>query len=418
MTEEACMTNSRRLKVILTEGSSLSARQTIYALAPLRPVIDVCDPKPLFSLARSSWQVRSCYRCPSFARDSAGYLRFLEQRLRNFRYDVLLGVHDQIYLLSRYRDRLAGLVGLAVPEFAALRQLQSKASFVRLLSKLGLPQPATQMVRSRGELDGIATPCFLKMAHGTAGRGVWHVRDAVEATRVADELERQGVLDGRRELLVQQPAAGTLCVVQSVFQHGRLVAGHSYRARAIGLGGSARCRIGVSHPQVLDHLRKLGGHLDWHGALMLDYFFDDQTQQPAYIDANPRIGETMNATRSGVNLCELLVRISLGETVATPRASRVGVQTHSVLTSLLSAAEQGASRWRLLAELRDALLQRGLYAKSEDELTRPGEDPPSILPALVVTLQLLADPTVASRIVRRTVENYALSDAAVQAIGE
>src|SRR5207245_1999108 len=93
-----------------------------------------------------SRHVRWCHRCPPFAADPAGYLRTLLDVLRSGRHDVLLPVHDQVFLVARFRDLLADRVGLAVPEFEALAQVQSKASFSRLLDALGLPQPPTQIV--------------------------------------------------------------------------------------------------------------------------------------------------------------------------------------------------------------------------------------------------------------------------------
>jgi hypothetical protein len=332
----------QRLKILLTEGSSVSARQTIYALAPLRPILDVYDPNPHFCLARASWYVRGCHRCPPFAADPSGYFRCLLDRLRAGRYDVLLPVHDQVYLLARFREALGGRVGLAVPEFEALAQVQSKVAFARLLDALGLPQPPSRVVASCDALRSLDPPCYFKLPYGTAGRGVWHVRDAAEAERRASMFEREGLLGEGREILVQQPAPGTLCVAQSVFQQGRLVAAHTYRARGLGVGGSAWARVGVTHPVVLEHLRRLGGHLRWHGALMLDYFHDDATGRPSYIEANPRIGETMNATLSGVNLCALLVEVSLGRHVASLPPGRDGVRTQGCFpVDLGEGAESG-----------------------------------------------------------------------------
>src|SRR5262249_33402181 len=152
--------NGRRLRILLTEGSSLSARQTLYALAAARPIIDVCDPRPFLCLARYSRFVRRIHRCPSFATDPQGYLRFLMYRLRAERYDVLLPVHDQVFLVSRFREKLRARVGLAVPEFATLERLQSKAGFLRVLEELKLPHPPTDLVRSREELERSSTvPC-------------------------------------------------------------------------------------------------------------------------------------------------------------------------------------------------------------------------------------------------------------------
>jgi hypothetical protein len=97
---------------------------------------------------------------------------------------------------------------------------------------------------------------------GTAGCGVWLVHNAGELEPLARTLEAAGSFrDGG--VLVQQPAPGILCVVQTVFQRGRLVAGHTYQARALGVGGSARARVSIHHPEVLDHIRTLGASLRW-----------------------------------------------------------------------------------------------------------------------------------------------------------
>jgi biotin carboxylase len=254
--------------------------------------------------------------------DLLGYLGAITNRIREERYDVLLPVHDQVFLLSRFRDGLTRRVGLAVPDFESLEHVQSKVAFIRLLDDLGLPHPRTLIAHDPKELLGVVDyPCYVKLAYSTAGLGVWHVRGPSEMRQVANRLRSTGQFDKGSEILVQEPARGTFCVAQSVFQRGQLLAAHSYRARAIGVGGAARARIGVSHPVVTEHLRRIGQHLNWHGAMHIEYFHDDRTG-PSYIEANPRIGETLNATLSGVNLCELLVRVSLGESIEPQAPSR------------------------------------------------------------------------------------------------
>jgi predicted ATP-grasp superfamily ATP-dependent carboligase len=407
----------RRVRVLLTEGSSLSARQSLYALGYARAIIDVCDPKPRFCLGRFSRYVRNCYRCPSFTADPAAYLQFLKDRVKTGDYDVLFPVHDQVYLLSRHRELLSSHLGLPVPGFGALERLQSKAEFVRLLAELHLPHPATVMIRTRRELENVCSfPCYIKLAYSTAGCGVWSVRSAEECMRIADHLETTGHLSGASEILVQRPARGTLSVVQCVFQQGCLVAGHCYQARALGVGGSARARVGVTHPLVMQQLASLGAYLNWHGALTIDYLWDPATKQPSYIDSNPRIGETFNASLSGVNLCAALVQTGLGKSVAPVKPGREGVRTHSVVMNLLALAQAGARRGALLAELSRAWTHGGLYAGSQDEITRPRDDLPSLLPALWITGRLLANPRQADRLINATVENYALTETAVRLI--
>ena len=244
--------------MLLTEGSSLSARQAVYALGRCGFQIDICDPKPFLCQAHISRYVGLCYRCPSFTSNPLGYVRFLSRRLRRGAYDVLLPVHDQAYLLARFREPLRRLAGLAVPEFTAMERLQSKAEFLRLLVELNLPHPKTVLVRDRPALERACSyPCYIKLPYSTAGCGVWYVAGPEDLRPVADLLEKKGLLDGSHQVLVQQPAPGVLGVVQCVFQHGRLVGGHCYITRATGVGGSAAARQSVHHPLVLEHLTRL-----------------------------------------------------------------------------------------------------------------------------------------------------------------
>src|SRR4051794_12881577 len=97
--------SGRRLKILFTEGSSVSARQAVYDLGG-QHTIDVLDPSGLCQ-CRFSRLVRRWYRCPPYAADPCAYLSFLRERLAAEEYDVLLPLHDEIYLLSRVRDSLA-----------------------------------------------------------------------------------------------------------------------------------------------------------------------------------------------------------------------------------------------------------------------------------------------------------------------
>ncbi len=402
----------------MTEGTSLSARQTLYALGG-RHTIDVLDPSPLCQ-CRFSRFVRHWHKAPNFAQEPRAFLEFLAERMKSERYDVLLPTHEQVYLLSRFRDELSPHIGLALPEFAALRRLQDKAEFTRLLAELRLPFPETAFVRTRQELlQGRQFPCYVKLAHSTAGCGVFHVRDATELAAVADRMAAAGLLDGDLESLVQQPAKGVQSTVQAVFQHGRLAGAHCFEARDVGVGGMSTARVSAAHPVVIAQVKELGAHLRWHGAMFLDYFFDAVTGRPEYIEANPRIGETVNALLCGVDLCDMLVRISRGEVLdASPPVltAKLGVRTQSFLMILLSRAVEGANRCRLLAEIWRKWRGQGLYSDSEDELTRPREDPWSLGPAWWIAAQLLVNPRLSHRIVAKSIANYSLPASATQQI--
>jgi hypothetical protein len=196
----------------------------------------------------------------------------------------------------------------------------------------------------------------------------------------------------------------------------RLLAAHCYTLRARGVGGSAHARQSISHVEVVEDIADLGTALSWHGALHVEYFADPAANRRQYLEANPRIGETMNATLSGVNLCEVLVQVSRGQALEPLPPSRPGVRTHSLMMSLLGAAERGADRRALVAEILRAWRREGVYCDSHEELTRWDEDPLSLIPLLAVAGRLLARPQAADAVIRRAVDHYSLDEEAIRRI--
>lgn len=410
--------NRRSIRVLLSEGSSLSARQTITALGRRGYALDVCDPNPR-CLARFSRFVRRVHRCPAAGADPAAYLSSVLDLLTRHRYDVLLPVHEQAFLFAGMRDRLPPGVGVALAAFDAFGQVQGKVAFTHLLERLGLPHPPSRVVHTGAELAALDRyPCYLKADHGTAGQGVWRLRDAGDRERAVTDIERHGLLDARTAFVVQDEVVGELCQAQAVFVRGRPVGLHCTQTRGMSAGGGHSARTSVDHPIVREHVVKVGEALSWHGPLALDYVVDATSGQPAYIEANPRLVEPMNAALSGVDLADLTVRVALGEIDGTddPPHGRPGVRSHSLMANLLGVAAQDGSRRALLRSLAQAAGRRGIYRGSREDLTPVRADPASILPLGLVVGWLLLRPTAAREIAAGAVGAYSLSAEAVRAI--
>ncbi len=410
-------TSRASIRILLSEGSSLSARQTITALSRCGYTLDVCDPNPL-CISRFSRFVSRYYHCPPLGTDPIGYLTFMLHLLAQEHYDVLLPVHEQAFLFAKVQDRLPTGASVALADFNAFLQVQGKVAFARLMERLSLPQPMTHILRSRAELEVMNHfPCYLKTDYSTAGQGVWRVADRVERDRMALTLEHLGLLDGSRELIVQEEAPGVLCQAQAVFAHGQLIAVHCTQTRGVSVGGGHAARTGVDHPQVREHLVALGQALQWHGPLALDYLFDEATGRPTYIEANPRLVEPMNATLSGVNLADLTVRVALGQGgIFLRRLATDHISLRNSWAILLGVADHGGSRREVLHTIVEDMRGRGIFAKSKEDLTPIRVDPPSFIPLGVVTGQLLLHPRAAHHISTGTVSTYSLTAAAVETI--
>jgi predicted ATP-grasp superfamily ATP-dependent carboligase len=386
---------NKRLRVLLSEGSSTSGREALTILGLSGHIVEVCDPSR-YCIARFSRFVRKFHHCPGLREHPDGYLAFVEKLLTEKLlaarpFDVLLPSHEQGFLFARVAERLQARVGLALPSFDNYRTAHSKAGFSRLLGDMDLPQPATSIVTSERQLRGaLRLPAVIKTSVGTASRGVWFVRNADDLESALTELAACDAFAG--EVLVQELIAGATEKAQSVFCRGRLIGFHAYRQIAVGIGGGEAVKESVTRPKVRDIISAIGERLAWHGAMSIDYLIRERGATPLLVDCNPRLVEPMNAYLSGVDLVGLLLRISMGETPAAVSAGREGVRTHLAMQALLGCAARGGTRRDLVREGFRLWRRRQPYGSSCEELTPVRTDAISAVPVGLTMLMLLASP--------------------------
>jgi predicted ATP-grasp superfamily ATP-dependent carboligase len=410
----ASRTHFRPLRILLSEGTSTSAREAVTVLGIAGHHIEICDPAP-FGLARFSRFVAKYHRCPPMRNDPAGFLRFVEELLEKQRFDVLLPIHEQGYLFAKVQGRLVDRTGLALPAFESYRTVHGKAGFSRVLETLSMPQPPTRIVTSAAELRAaVRYPCVVKTAIGTASRGVWVVREVIDMNRAVQEIETVDGFAG--EVLVQALVAGATEKAQAIFHRGELLGFHAYRQIAEGAGGGDAIKQSVRRDRVRADLASIGRHLDWHGALSIDFIMPEDGSGPFYIDANPRLVEPMTAYLAGVDLVDLLLQVSLGERPPVAPDGRDGIVTHQAMQALLGVALRGGTRRDVLRTCRDLLRHRGAYTGSVEELTPVRLDGLSAVPLAITALLLLASPKSARRLAQRGWGDHLLDASCIRII--
>jgi predicted ATP-grasp superfamily ATP-dependent carboligase len=408
---------TKRVRVLVSEGSSLSARESITALGLAGCHVEVCDPDPL-CLARFSRFVRRVHRCPHFGSDPTGYDAFVRELLTRQRYDVLYPAHEQVYLFARRHRAFARLVGLPVPPFAAIEAVQGKVATSATLERLGIPTPPTAVVRSEGEVRAaiadLGLPCFVKADIGTASRSIWKV-DTLDD--LEEPLAALGAGDALRGgAVVQGFAPGTLERVYAVAEHGRLIATHAVRQLAVAVGGGDVQKVSVERPAVRGHVARLVEALGWNGALSIDSLRGDADGSERFVDVNPRLAEPGNALAAGLDLPMLLVRLALGEHPDPLPTGRAGVRTHMGLQALLKAAGAPAPRRAILRTLAELARRSGAFGGSDESLTPLAVDPPSAIPLAFVIVRVLAAPRAWRAIAAHQIGSYALTDSAARQI--
>lgn len=395
------------MRVLLTEGSGLTSRQVAGRLRAAGHVVGVLSSDPMcltrFTHATSAW-----HRVPAFGPDPFGWLDAAVSVYREHGYDLLLPTQEQVTVLSVSDERLRrDGVATIVPSFEALTAVQDKVSATATLERLRLPQPSSTILTDRDAVtafDGF--PAFLKLPIGTASGGVGLVRTPaeVEALVAGWDLDEAFALGG---LVAQVRADGPLAMLQSVFDHGRLVGFHANLRVREGASGGASHKRSVSSPAARDAIEQLGHDLAWHGALSADAILTDDG--PVLIDINPRLVEPNNAWLAGVDLVGMMVALAQGEHPPTVAAGREDIATHQLLLALLGAAQHGRGRRGILAEVVDAIARRGSYHASREELTPLKGDLLTAIPLTLAAVVTLARPAAWTWFSSGSVSHYALS---------
>jgi biotin carboxylase len=361
------------------------------------------------------------HRVPSYGADPLGWLDAALAVYREGGFDLLFPTQEQVAVLSHSAGRLADAgIRTAVPPFEALRAVQDKVSASATLGALGIPQPRTAFLGSADDLRAWPSlPVFVKTPIGTATSGVRRVDSAAALRSCAAELEAAGVFGGGvfgggasavSGVIAQEPAAGPLAMVQSVFARGEMVAAHANLRIREGVRGGASHKRSLDEPaMVVHHLESLGRSLRWHGGLSADAVLTDAG--PVFIDINPRLVEPGNAWHSGVDLAGALLDIAAGGAPEAQPPGRPGVVTHQLLLAVLGAGSQGRGRRGVAAEIRAALAHAGLYRGSAEELTPVRGDPRAVLPVLAAAAVMLVRPALWRRIASGSVADYALTPA-------
>jgi hypothetical protein len=402
------------MKILLSDGSGLTARQVAGRLSESGHQVEVLSPEWL-CLCRLTRHVRRVHRVPSYGADPLGWLDAALAAYLRGGFDMLFPTQEQVAVLSHAAGRLADAgIRTAVPSFEAVRAVQDKVSASATLGALGVPQPATAFIGSADELRAWPSlPVFVKTPIGTATTGVRRIDSAAALGSCADELEAAGAFAGAGGplgVIVQEPAAGPLVMVQTVFAHGEMVAAHANLRVREGAGGGASHKRSLDHPApVVGHLESLGRSLRWHGGLSADAILTDAG--PVFIDINPRLVEPGNAWRSGVDLVGALVDAARGGVPDAQPPGRPGVATHQLLLAVVGAAAQGRGRRGVAAEIRAALTRSGPYRGSAEELTPARGDPRAPLPVVAAAAMMLARPALWRLLTSGSVAAYALTPA-------
>ena len=126
--------------VLLSEGASLTARETLTVLGSVGVRADVLTAGGLPIGRFSRWSRRLIAAPPPDA-DPLGYLSLVSELCSAGEYEAVLATHEQAWLFAAGRHLLPADAPIAVAPAEAFDRVAGKVEFATLCDELGIPQP-------------------------------------------------------------------------------------------------------------------------------------------------------------------------------------------------------------------------------------------------------------------------------------
>jgi D-aspartate ligase len=238
---------------------------------------------------------------------------------------VVLGSADHaVHALVRVRDRLGPDVVVPYADAATMAEVTSKAGFSRLCEELGIPHPATRVLRvgtDPHEPLGLTFPAVVKASssaqfHEVEFEGKRKVAYVSDAPQLATLLDRMAAAGFRGEVVIQELVPGTdedmaavnaFCGPEGSVRF--LLFGQVLLEEATpnGLGNSVAQITGSDArggaTEAVGHARRLLEHVGWTGFANLDLKRDPRDGRYRFLELNPRVGRSGYAvTGAGYNV--------------------------------------------------------------------------------------------------------------------
>ena len=246
---------------------------------------------------------------------------------------VLIPMHEEGYIIARFRDRLEPHIKVPLAEEDQIMTLHDKGRFARLAGELDLPVPPTYMIDRIEEIDRIAGeityPAVVKPRRAHGAFGLRYVRDAEELRRAFRDLVGRYHYAADELPIVQEYVRGSKHSVCMLWNRGRLRALCTFRfLREYPIeGGTAVLRISTREERMERIARRALEHLRWHGIAEAEFLLSPEGH-PLLLEINPRFwGSLYQGVASGVDFPYLLYRMALDGDVEPVLDYPIGVKT-------------------------------------------------------------------------------------------
>lgn len=304
-------------------------------------------------LSSTSSAVSGSVMLPSPRFQGFDFCRALDRYATEHRIDLILPTCEEVFFLSRYRDRLPQACAVAVDEFEKLKRLHSKIAFLEEARGCGFDVPKSASVTTLGEARewAAARPCVIKPEFSRFGVFVRIYREGIP--RHVPDLAAMG------RWVVQDCCEGTELCSYSIAADGQLLAHQVYRPTyRLGRSSSYYFEPAVE-PRIETCVRALVAATQFTGQISFDWIRD--TEGRCFVlECNPRATSGLHLFDSQDALPEAL--LGNDTTLVRARVPQPRMIAALMATSgLWDACRRGvlSEWWRDFARARDVIASTG-----------------------------------------------------------
>jgi protein-tyrosine-phosphatase/predicted ATP-grasp superfamily ATP-dependent carboligase len=295
--------------VLVLDGNRIHTLDIVRSLgrAGLSVVVGAVDEHALAFRSRFC-HAREIY--PNPAVDAAAFVAWLEDAIRRHRCDLVIPVTDlTVVPISKHLSRLRALCAIATEPFEKLEVVTDKLKTLDVAHEVGVPCPATVVVRDAGDLErhisDLAFPVVGKpMASSTwspAGYSSWTVFYALNAEELRREVAN---CVPACPVLLQEYRAGTGVGVEVLARSGEILQAFQHqRLHELPLtGGGSTYRVSVPvDARLRDYASRMIAAIGWTGVAMVEFKVNEATGEVALMEINGRFwGSLPLSSRAGM----------------------------------------------------------------------------------------------------------------------
>lgn len=284
--------------------------------------------------SKYSWK-RAIYT--DFHKDEMGFMESIIEICKKFNVDTIIPGHEESFVLSKHMQILKkNGIQTALPTPEQVEMAHDKNKITASAARLGIKTPKTYRFTSIGDFKTKVNqiksfPVVIKLTKTRGGIGYFKAENADQLkSEYLKTLKEFAIKSAKDFPIVQQYIDGYGLGVSMLFDHGKATAFFTHKRvwEYPPEGGFSIERVGVHHQKAEEESLRLLESLKWHGVAMVEWRVDNKTDEPYFLEINPRFWGSLNqAVVSGVDFPFLTYQLASGKKLKPSFKYKLGIRT-------------------------------------------------------------------------------------------